>query len=170
MPTLNWIGKNKVVNHHLDVPRKMQKIQCVPKYAFQSTMPVVKESHLAKGLYEREDGKLNTFEYTIINKVSNLPNVKWWHRNPTGKNGFCINGYISHYPDFIVEIANGTIVIIETKGDDRDNSDSKNKFDLGLKWEADGGNSFKYCMVFEHNRIDDAVDVQELLEILKGIG
>jgi hypothetical protein len=40
---------------------------------------------------------------------------------------------------------------------------------LGLKWEADAGISYKYFMVFEHNRIDDAVDVQELLEILKGM-
>lgn len=170
------IVKNKIEEFLFDYrkekfnqKRKMQKIQCVPKYAFPSAMPVVKESHLAKGLYEREDGKLNTFEYTVINKVANLPNVKWWHRNPTGKNGFCINGYINHYPDFIVEMANGTIVIIETKGDDRDNSDSKNKLDLGLKWEADAGSGFKYFMVFEHNRIDDAVDVQELLEILKGM-
>ena len=149
--------------------RKMQRIKCVPKYVFPVSMPVVKESHMAKGLYEREDGKINTFEYTVINKVANLPNVEWWHRNPTGKNGFCINGYINHYPDFIVKMNNGTIVVIETKGDDRDNSDSKNKLDLGLKWEADAGIGYKYFMVFEHNRIDDAVDVQELLEILKGM-
>ncbi len=149
--------------------RKMQRIKCVPKYVFPTSMPVVKESHMAKGLYEREDGKINTFEYTVINKVANLPNVEWWHRNPTGKNGFCINGYINHYPDFIVKMNNGRIVIIETKGDDRDNSDSKNKLDLGLKWEADAGTGYKYFMVFEHNRIDDAVDVQELLEILKGM-
>ena len=149
--------------------RKMQRIKCVPKYVFPASMPVVKESHMAKGLYEREDGKINTFEYTVINKVANLPNVDWWHRNSTGKNGFCINGYINHYPDFIVKMDNGTIVIIETKGDDRDNSDSKNKLDLGLKWEADSGIGYKYFMVFEHNRIDDAVDVQELLEILKGM-
>lgn len=149
--------------------RKMQKIQCVQRYAFPSVLPIVKESHLAKGLYEREDGRLNTFEYTVINKVANLPNVEWWHRNPSGKNGFCINGYINHYPDFIVKMANGTIVLIETKGDDRDNSDSRNKLDLGLKWEADAGIGFKYFMVFENNRIEDAVDVQELLEILRCI-
>lgn len=149
--------------------RKMQRIKCVPKYVFPTQMPIVKESHMTKGLYEREDGKINTFEYTVINKVANLPNVEWWHRNPSGKNGFCINGYINHYPDFIVKMDNGTIVVIETKGDDRDNSDSKNKLDLGLKWEADAGIGYKYFMVFEHNRIDDAVDVQELLEILKGM-
>ena len=32
MPTLNWIGKEKVVNHHLDVPfRTLEK-----KYIFAS--------------------------------------------------------------------------------------------------------------------------------------
>ena len=25
MPTLNWIGKEKVINHHLDVPYKILK-------------------------------------------------------------------------------------------------------------------------------------------------
>ena len=149
--------------------RKMQKIKCVPRYAFPPVMPFVKESHMANGLYEHEDGRLNTFEYNVINKVASLPNVEWWHRNPATKNGFCINGYINHYPDFIVKMNNGTIVMIETKGDDRDNTDSKNKLDLGLKWEADAGMGFRYFMVFEHNRIDNAVDVQELLEILKGI-
>lgn len=149
--------------------RNMGKIHCVPKYTFPLAMPVVKESHLIKGLYEREDGNINPFEYSVINKVANLPNVEWWHRNPKSKNGFCINGYINHYPDFIVKMANGTIVVIETKGDDRDNSDSKNKLDLGLKWAADAGLNYRYFMVFEHNRIDNAVDVQELLETLKGM-
>lgn len=171
------IVKNKIEEFLFDYrkdkfyqKRNMGRIHCVPKYVFPSTMPVVKESHLAKGLYEHEDGKLNTFEYTVINKVANIPNVEWWHRNPTGKNGFCINGFINHYPDFIVKMVNGMIVLIETKGDDRDNSDSKNKLDLGLKWEADAGSSFKYFMVFEHNRIENAIDVQELLETLKGMG
>ena len=149
--------------------RKMQKITCVPKYTFPSTMPVVKELYLTKGLYERESGHLNTFEARVINKVAVLPTVEWWHRNPSGKGGFCINSYINHYPDFIVKMHNGTIVMIETKGDDRDNTDSKNKLDVGLKWEADAGQDFKYFMVFENNRIDNAVDVQELLEILGGM-
>ncbi|MBQ7420584.1 MAG: hypothetical protein IJV27_00330, partial [Prevotella sp.] len=149
--------------------RNMQKITCVPKYEFPSVMPVVKESHLAKGLYEREDGRLNPFEYSVINKVANLPNVEWWHRNPSGKNGFYLNGYITHYPDFIVRMKNGMVIIIEPKGDDRDNTDSKNKLDVGLKWAADAGSGYQYFMVFEHKRIDNAVNVQELLEILKGM-
>ena len=35
--------------------------------------------------------------------------------------------------------------------------------------KCDAGIGYKYFMVFEHKRIDDAVDVQELLEILKGM-
>ncbi len=150
--------------------RNMGKIRCLPNYEFPTTIPVVKESHLAKGLYERESGDMNPFEYSVINKVANLPNVEWWHRNSSNKNGFCINGYINHYPDFIVKLANGMIVVIETKGDDRDNSDSKRKVDVGLKWAADAGPTYRYFMVFEHNRIENAIDVQELIEILKGMG
>ena len=31
MPTLDWIGKSKVVNHHLDVPYKtLERQLCIP--------------------------------------------------------------------------------------------------------------------------------------------
>ena len=51
------------------------------------------------------------------------------------KSGFRINGFINHYPDFIIRTTSGKIIILETKGDDRDNSDSVRKLKLGNAWE-----------------------------------
>lgn len=49
-------------------------------------------------------------------------------------------------------------MVIETKGDDRDNSDSelKLKLKLGKLWEAKAGAEFKYMMVFDNKPIAGA--------------
>ena len=41
--------------------------------------------------------------------------IRWWHRN-IARTGFAINGFINHYPDFIVRTRSGKIGIIEAKG------------------------------------------------------
>ena len=42
------------------------------------------------------------------------------------------------------------VVLVETKGDDRDNSDSKAKLDLGNEWQKKAGtDKYKYYMVFQ---------------------
>ena len=73
---------------------------------------------------------------TQILNIANLPNIRFWHRN-IEKSGFRINGFINHYPDFIVRTVSGKIIILETKEDDRDNSDSvrKLKFRNPYLWE-----------------------------------
>ena len=48
------------------------------------------------------------------------------------------------------------MIVLETKGDDRDNSDSELKLKLGKKWESAAGSMFKYMMVFDTNPIDGA--------------
>lgn len=42
MPTLHWIGKDKVVNHHLDVPFRVLDLQYT--YAAQGSQPIQGES------------------------------------------------------------------------------------------------------------------------------
>lgn len=63
----------------------------------------------------------------------------------------------------------GTIVLIETKGDDRDNSDSKDKLRLGRKWQELAGSKYKYYMVFDENDtgLDGAYRVADFLDLLK---
>ncbi|GHV73515.1 type III restriction endonuclease [Spirochaetia bacterium] len=122
-------------------------------------------SSLQNMLYTAEE-KPNHFEHSVINAVSNLPTIRFWHRNIERK-GFCLNGWINHYPDFIVYTQKGNLILLETKGDDRDNSDSAAKLDLGKKWAAAAGNKYKYFMVFENQEMAGAYKLADFLSAMK---
>lgn len=144
------------------------QIKCQPAYRLPERITVkVKSIGLAKGLYTEEES-INGFEYDIINAVANLDNVLFWHRNPS-RTGFCINGYINHYPDFIVQLESGITVLLETKGDDRDNSNSRAKVELGRTWANKAGELYRYFMVFDKQHMDGAVTIKELLQRLKAM-
>lgn len=91
--------------------------------------------------------------------------IQFWHRN-IEKSGFRINGFINHYPDFIIRTVSGKIIILETKGDDRDNSDSVRKLKLSNAWEKQAGRQFRYFMVFENKPIDGAHKLADALGLL----
>lgn len=103
----------------------------------------------------------------LINDIANLESVQWWHRNLSRGKGFRINGFLNHYPDFIVKTKAGKIIALETKGDDRDNSDSELKLKLGKLWESKAGRDYRYMMVFENKPIDGA---ERLADALKKMG
>ena len=110
-------------------------------------MPLPTMPPLNKALYTDETD-VNRFEMRVIQEIAGLDNVTWWHRN-IERTGFCLNGSINHYPDFIVRTAAGKVILVETKGDDRDNSDSQRKVRLGCKWADCDGADYKYYMVFD---------------------
>lgn len=119
---------------------------------------------ISKSLYT-EEGSFNDFEAEVIRQVSALGNVEFWHRNLERGKGFYINANINHYPDFIVRLKSGITVLIETKGDDRDNSDSEEKLRLGKAWETESGKMYRYYMVFDHNdNLDGAITLPELTD------
>ena len=100
--------------------------------------------------------------------IAGLDNVKAWHRIMERKsNEFYVNGFINHYPDFIVKMKNGKIILIETKGDHLDGSDSSQKIRLGEKWASKAGDNYRYFMVFNNAKLDGAKSIGELIEILK---
>src|ERR1700674_53218 len=66
---------------------------------------------IASSLYKSEK-KANGFEERVINDVANLPNIRFWHKNTDKQPGFRINGFINHYPDFIVKTTSGKIIIL----------------------------------------------------------
>lgn len=121
---------------------------------------------ITKNLYV-EEGEMNDFERKVINEVANLDSVVFWHRNLERGKGFQLNGFINHYPDFIVKMKNGKIILIETKGDHLDNSDSFKKLRLGEKWASKAGDNYRYFMVFNNARLDGTKSVGDLIEILK---
>lgn len=121
---------------------------------------------ITKSLYEQE-GKMNNFEARVISEIANLSNVAFWHRNQERGKGFAINGFKSnHYPDFIIVTNSGKIILLETKGDDRDNSDSEAKNRLGRAWAIRAGDNYSYFMVFETNKIADTYTVEEVKELV----
>ena len=124
---------------------------------------------VGKGLYKEEE-KVNGFEASVISAISNDDNVYFWHRNQERGKGFFINGFINHYPDFIVILKSGHILLIETKGDDWDNSNSAMKLELGTTWANKAGNQYRYYMVFDKKAMDGAITVKELLAKIEQLG
>lgn len=152
----------KTFNDFLDV----DKIWLQPSFVFPEIItPSGNAPALPKSLYSTE-AAMGQFEVRVINAIANLDNIIWWHRNLSKGKGFRINGFLNHYPDFIVKTLD-RVVVIETKGDDRDNSDSELKLNLGKLWEAKAGAEFKYMMVFDNNPIDGA---ERLADALKKLG
>ncbi len=146
----------------LDVGR----IQLREHFTFAEKVTFAKKElvGISKGLYVKEE-TVNNFEYNVISAIASKRNVFFWHRNPE-KTGFCINGFINHYPDIIVRMTSGTTVLVETKGDYLDNDDSRDKIRLGRKWADLAGQSYKYFMVFENKKVNDAINVQQFLQYL----
>ncbi len=117
-----------------------------------------------KGLYAAEEN-VNGFEYDAIAAIAEHHNVLFWHRN-RDRNEFGINGFINHYPDFIVRMKSGVTLLIETKGDHLDNPESEEKRWLGNKWADLAGYNFKYFMVFQSKEVDGAITLKTLLQLL----
>ncbi len=144
------------------------KISVEPNFTFRKTIvPGLLGKSLGKSLYAHE-GSMNGFEERIISELAALPNVLFWHRNLGRGKGFAINGFKSnHYPDFIVYTQSGTLILLETKGDDRDNSDSAAKNRLGRTWAEQAGRQYKYFMVFDTHRLADTYTIAEVKELVK---
>lgn len=105
MPTLNWIGKEKVINHHQDVPYKILE----PQYGFadgvQQTEPndngnkIIHGDNLEalKSLLPEYEGKIKCIyidppyntgnESWVYNDNVNHPKIKKWLGEVVGKDG-----------------------------------------------------------------------------------
>jgi len=145
---------------------KVGRIIVQPVWKFpQAISPGNLGSSIAHSLYERE-GAMNGFEEQAIMELSSLSDIDFWHRNIERK-GFAINGYKSnHYPDFILRTKSGKVVLLETKGDHLDGTDSKAKCRLGNQWQQLSGPGFSYFMVFESKPIDGAYTVTKAREMI----
>ncbi|GHV52860.1 type III restriction endonuclease [Deltaproteobacteria bacterium] len=146
------------------------KYLCRPSYKLPKVItPVEAGSSLDKSLYESE-GSLNGFEREVISHVAAMKNVRWWHRIIERKDySFFINGFINHYPDFLALTHSGKLIVIEAKGDDRDNSDSSLKLNLGRAWAAKSGTQYNYFMVFQTKDFhqDGAYALDEFLGVME---
>ncbi len=122
-----------------------------------------------KSLYEKYN-EVSLMESRILGKIDGSDNVLWWHRiAPRNDGEFHLNGPINHYPDFIARTKSGTIVLIEAKGIQLNNLDTKLKIEIGAAWEyITHDPKFKYFMVFEEsdNIPEGAISADKLSDYL----
>ncbi|MEI9943620.1 MAG: DEAD/DEAH box helicase family protein [Chitinophagaceae bacterium] len=130
----------------------------------KSISPGDTSKDITKSLYEKE-GSMNGFEERVINEIGNMTNISFWTRNIERK-GFRINGFVNHYPDFIIQTKSGKTILLETKGD---HLDAEQKITLGNLWEKKAGNNYRYFMVYERRTVDGAYKLEDFLNIIKDI-
>ena len=172
--------RDKIEEYETDYRRKrfddlieMNKIVCREEngYVFPKVFtPSYGFDKLEKSLYTAESDDMNNFEFKLLGSIAELNNVVWWHRIIDRK-GFRLNGFINHYPDFVIRTQSGNIVLVEAKGEQLKNDDSKDKLALGKKWDYMCGSKFKYYMVFEHKdmEIHGSYTMDRFIEILKNL-
>ena len=123
---------------------------------------------LQKSLYTAEVGNMNSLERRMVDEFETFDKVKWWHRI-IERRDFKLNGFINYYPDFMIMLNNGKIVLVETKGEHLANSQTQEKLTLGEKWKARAGSNYNHFMVFENKKFDGAYSFNEFLNIVSDL-
>ena len=110
---------------------------------------------------------MNHFEEKVAMELGTSPNIAFWHRNLERGKGFFINGFTAnHYPDFILQTKSGMTILVETKGEHLDGSNSEMKCRLGNAWEQQAGDHFAYFMIFETKEIDGAYTLDKAKQLI----
>ena len=144
-------------------------ILCEPYYELPSAIqPPNAITYIEKSLYTGEYDDMNGDELKVVQEMAAKDNVRWWHRIKDRK-GFCINGFINHYPDFMVMTDKGNLVMVEVKGPHLDGSDSQAKAELGRIWADNAGLKYKYFMVFlkDGDAVQGALKIDAFLNTLE---
>ena len=176
-PGIYVLKINKKVNSLLnEYAKKMfyewveqDKISCQRSYKLQKEIsPTETIASIPKSLYNEEEKFDNEYERKVVMELSSLNNIKWWHRNMARK-GFAINGAVNAYPDLMVRRESGKLLLIETRGDQLENSESREKAETGAKWAEMAGRMYKYYMVFETKNpgYNGAYSYEEFMRIVK---
>ena len=176
-PGIYVLKINKKVNSLLnEYAKKMffewveqDKISCQSSYKLPKEIsPTETIASIPKSLYNEEEKFDTEYERKVVMELSSLNNMKWWHRNMARK-GFAINGAVNAYPDLMVRTESGKLLLIETKGDQLENSESREKAEIGAKWAEMAGRMYKYYMVFETKNpgYNGAYSYEEFMRIVK---
>ncbi len=141
------------------------KVFIKPSFQLPNTIsPGDTSKDITKSLYEKES-YMNGFEERVINEIGNMKNIAFWTRNIERK-GFRINGFINHYPDFIIQTKSEKTLLLETKGD---HLDAEQKIRLGGFWASKAGNNYRYFMVYEKRIVNGAYKLEDFLNLIKDI-
>jgi len=135
----------------------------------EAIVPGQVSSSIGNSLYERER-VMNNFEERVAMEIGTSSNIAFWHKNLERGKGFFINGFKdNHYPDFIFQTISGKTILVESKGDHLDGSDSEAKCRLGNEWERLAGHDFAYFMVFDKKKIEGAYTLEKAKELIRGM-
>lgn len=158
---LSTVHKERKFSDYLDVDRIIIK----PGYELPATItPTANAPAIQKSLYVNETA-MNGFEGKVINELANLENIVFWHKI-IEKKGFRLNGFLNHYPDFLLLTKSGKILLVESKGDNLDNSDSVRKLRLAQLWASKAGNNYRYFMVFDNSPIENAHKLDDVTKLI----
>lgn len=144
------------------------RIGVQPSFTLPPVIQPIRSTSVIGGSLYTAEGSMNNDEMDMAARFSSMSNVSWWHRNLERK-GLCINGPINHYPDFLVMTTSGVLVVVEPKGVQLKNDDSRQKVKLGRTWASMAGEKFRYYMVFDDGTtpLDGAVTRTEFYRILE---
>ncbi|MBL9115769.1 MAG: DEAD/DEAH box helicase family protein [Verrucomicrobiaceae bacterium] len=132
-------------------------------YPAKSVCP--RSSEFVKHYYEKvgelecetEKGTIKE-EFLCAQFIDGLPEVKWWVRNLDKQeaHSFWLQTSTDRfYPDFVIQLHNGRVLVVEYKGKDRStNDDSEEKELLGKLWADHSEERCLFLMVSGLNEFD----------------
>lgn len=102
-----------------------------------------------------EDLKASGEEYECAKAIDSLPQVKYWIRNLVKRDQASFWLPLAHgkfYPDFVSELNDGRMLVVEYKGDAYvTNDDSAEKRAIGSKWAELSGGKCLFLMAVEQD-------------------
>ena len=111
--------------------------------------------------YYSRIGAMNSEEEKCAFEIDQNPNVKFWIRNIERQPRFSFwlpTATDKFYPDFIAQLIDGRLLIVEYKGDPYiTNDDSKEKKLIGEVWAKKSGNLFLMAQKNELKKIDEII-------------
>lgn len=115
-----------------------------------------------------EDLKESGEEFTCASIIDGLPEVKHWVRNPVKRGFYLPLADRKFYPDFVAELQDGRIMVVEYKGEPyKTNDDSKAKALIGETWARLSDGRCLFIMAVEKD--NNGRNVQEqLLNLING--
>jgi len=186
MPTLNWIGKDEIVQHDKEVKFKLFKKIKGCSVGDKSKNLLIHGDNLEalKALMPYYQGQIKCIyidpPYNTGNKLDKLnkeeksfvddldlegENIKFWVRCREKKeDSFALQGWEDRkfYPDFAAITKKGNMLAFEWKGEHlEDNKDSEYKKELGKTWEK-LGKGLHFFFVTNKNKTEVLKEIREL--------
>jgi len=172
MPTPNWIGKEKVVNHHLEVPFYTLEHQYgvsgedgADNYETHSGNMIIHGDNLLalKALMPEYEGRVNCIyidppyntgkEKWVYNDNVNDPHIRKWLGEVVGKEGEDFSRHDKWLCMMYPRLANPASAAKVKQGEYFERLDKTGRF--------------KYFMTYQHQGVEDAVAVNKLVELMK---